>query len=255
MSSRVHLEIVVETIAGLRAAVNGGADRIELVSSLGVGGVTPSLGLMQMAAGCGVPVRAMIRPRAGDFTYTPEDVILMMRDIESARQCGMAGVVFGANLQSGELDEGALIALTLHAQNLGLDAAIHRSFDLAPYPLRAIDLCVSLGMRTILTSGGPRYAKDGVVGLTDYCDFADGRIEIMAGSGVTADNVAPILKAGVGWVHASCQTATLASIQPPEDRLAALGGLTKARNDTDTAQVASLRVALKDLSVSRMTVQ
>ena len=255
MSLLIRLEVAVETVAGLRAAVRGGADRIELVSSFGVGGVTPSVGLMRVVATCGVPVRAMIRPRAGDFTYTPEEVILMMRDIESARECGVAGVVIGGNMPNGELDEGALVAVTEEARNLGLDTAIHRSFNLAPYPVKAIDLCISLGMKTILTSGGPRYAKDGTVGLAHYTDFAEGRIEIMAGSGVTADNVGRIAGAGVSWVHASCQTVITASDHPPEDRVAALSGLTDARKDTDIEQVSRLRAALNEASVARMVIQ
>ncbi len=247
-TAHIRLEVVTDTADGLRAAVLGGAERIELVSALGTGGVTPSPGLMQLAAGCGVPVRAMIRPRGGDFTYSAADLDLMRRDIDAATACGLAGVVFGANRPTGELDGTALICLVEQAHALGLETAIHRSFDLAPDPLAAIETCISLGLSTILTSGGPRHAAAGIDGLARYVTAADGRIEIMAGSGVTADNASAIVKgAGVAWVHASCSATLTAAEQPPVERVAALGGLTAARNDTDLTSVQRLRGVLDAL--------
>ena len=94
----VTLEVCVDTSAGLAAAVAGGADRIELCAGLEVGGLTPTAGMMQAAAGCGVPVYAMIRPRAGGFTYSAAEIAIMQTDIAQARAAGLAGVVFGANL-------------------------------------------------------------------------------------------------------------------------------------------------------------
>lgn len=247
-TTNTRLEVVTDTIDGLHAAVLGGADRIELVSALGVGGVTPSVGLMQLAANCGVPVRAMIRPRDGDFTYSAADLDLMRRDIEAARECGLAGVVFGANRPTGELDGTALICLVEQARALDLDVAIHRSFDLAPDPLAAIETCISLGLATILTSGGPRHAVAGIEGLARYVALAGDRIEIMAGSGVTADNAAAIVSgSNVTWVHASCSATLSASVQPSVERVAALGGLTAARSDTDVTAVRRLRAVLDAL--------
>ena len=241
------LEIVADGIDGVRAAVAAGADRIELVSALGTGGVTPSLGLMQAVADCGIPVRAMVRPRAGDFTYSPAEIDVMRRDIDSIRATGLAGVVFGANHASGPLDAAVLETLAGHAA--GLDIAIHRSFDLAPDPLDAIDLCLSLGLATILTSGGPRQAADGIARLKSYVARARGRIEIRAGGGVTADN-APAIVAGsdVAWLHAACGMTVTTTDQPPADRVAALGGATVSRNDTDADAVRRLRDALDHLT-------
>ncbi len=238
-----RLEIVVDSLAGLRAAVAGGADRIELVAALGVGGVTPGPGLMQAAAGCGIPVRAMVRPRAGDFTYSPGEIDLMRRDIDAARDAGLAGVVFGANRGDGRLDAGVLDTLVRHAA--GLETAIHRGFDLAPDAAEAIETCISLGLATILTSGGPRQAADGIAGLKACVAQARGRIEIMAGSGVTADNAAAIVTgSGVAWLHASCALPLPAGPQPPADRVAALGGLTAGRGDTNEDAVRRLRGVL-----------
>ncbi len=242
----LHLEVVTDTVAGIAAAVAGGADRIELVSALGTGGVTPSLGLMQAAAGCGVPVRAMIRPRAGDFTYSANEIDLMRRDIDAARDTGLAGIVIGANHNSGPLDASVLQSLIRYAD--GLEVAIHRSFDLAPDPDEAIETCVSLGLATILTSGGSRHAVDGIAGLKQYVAWARGRIDIMAGSGLSAGNAEAIVAgSGVTWVHASCSAPVAADVQPPADRVSALGGLTTSRTDTREDIVRGLRRVLDGL--------
>src|SRR5882724_13318683 len=96
MKNRPLLEICVETLAAALAAERGGADRIELCENLSVGGVTPSIELMRAArAQIHIPIFAMIRPRAGDFVYTAEEVDRMRNDIFTAKECEMNGVVFG----------------------------------------------------------------------------------------------------------------------------------------------------------------
>lgn len=82
------LEICVDDVAGLEAAVRGGADRIELCAALSGGGVTPSAGFMHRAAAYALPVSVMIRPRAGDFVFTRDEADVMKRDIDAARAAG-----------------------------------------------------------------------------------------------------------------------------------------------------------------------
>src|SRR6056300_1646603 len=98
------LEVCVESVAGLMAAKKGGADRIELCSSLSEGGLTPSAGLMQAAAQAGFPCHVMIRPRASDFNYNPRDIEIMAHDISTARSYNLSGVVFGIEDGDGQLD-------------------------------------------------------------------------------------------------------------------------------------------------------
>ncbi|MFN5999549.1 MAG: copper homeostasis protein CutC, partial [Paracoccaceae bacterium] len=100
----VRLEVCVDSAEGLAEAVAGGADRIELCAGLALGGLTPSAGLIALAAGCGVPVVAMIRPRAGDFVWSETEVAMMEAEIAAARAAGLAGVVLGASLPDGRLD-------------------------------------------------------------------------------------------------------------------------------------------------------
>ena len=238
---RILFEVVTDTTAGVRAAVAGGADRIELVSALAVGGVTPSPGFMRQAARCGVPVRAMIRPRPGDFCYDGDELDVIRHDIEAARAAGLSGVVLGANLPSGELDLQALGRLCAHASALGLDTALHRSFDLAPDSLEALDAAISLGIATVLTSGGAATAREGTVSLRRMTAYAAGRIEILAGVGITAANVADIVTlSGVGGVHASCAVA-------PEAADGLVGRLRANQMLTDANAVTAVRKILDSI--------
>jgi copper homeostasis protein len=108
----ILLEVCVDDVEGLHAAIEGGADRIELCSALAVGGLTPSVGLMSLAGRCSVPTYAMIRPRAGDFVYCEDDLAVMEDDIRFAATCGISGIVFGANHADGRLDEEVLKRLS-----------------------------------------------------------------------------------------------------------------------------------------------
>ena len=240
----IRLEVVVDTAAGLRAAADNGADRIELCAALAEGGLTPSVGLMKLAAetanGRGIPTRAMIRPRAGDFTYTADELHIMHHDIVAVAGCGLAGVVLGANQTSGALDEAALQGLVIHAKAHGLAVTLHRGFDLVPDPAEALEIAISLGIDTILTSGGANSAAEGLSGLTALVKQATGRIEILAGKGITADNVGAVLTAGVTSVHASCS----APLPAHDNRAFALGYVSAGMRDTDARSVAHLKSIL-----------
>ncbi len=261
MTGRIALEIVADTAAGVRAALANGADRIELCSALAIGGVTPSPGLMRMAAEAakssgikssgirpsGIPIRAMIRPRGGDFTYSPDELEVMRHDIEAARAEGMAGVVFGANTQTGELDAEALRMLCRYARVQGLEIALHRSFDLTPDPLAALDLAVELGIATVLTSGGRRTAREGVDVLKQLMERAQGRIEILAGIGITPDTVDDIVRLGdVRSVHASC-TESVDNVTGNNNQAWLLGHLRAGQKDTAGATIAAMREALNSI--------
>lgn len=234
------LEICVDTPAGLAAAVGGGADRIELCAALALGGLTPAPGLMAMAADCPVPVRAMIRPREGHFLFDPGEVDAMMRDIDAARAAGLDGVVIGAMTADGGLDLPLIERLVAHAA--GMAVTLHRVVDLLPDPVEAVEAAASLGIATLLTSGGAHRAVEGMTCIAAMRERAAGRIEILAGSGVNADN-APLLLArtGVPALHASCS----AMVAGADERLLALGFERPGRRETDPALVAALRRATR----------
>lgn len=200
------LEVCVDCADGLEAAVAGGADRIELCSALSLGGLTPSPGLMVQAAGCGVPVLAMIRPRAGGFVFSPAEEAGMLGDIAAARAVGLAGVVLGASLPDGSLD-GAMLRRLVQAVK-GMDLTLHRAFDLVPDRAAALELAVGLGFSRVLTSGGAMAAVDGLEELIALKAQAAGRIGILPGSGIRVANAGCFASAGFEEVHASCATET-----------------------------------------------
>jgi copper homeostasis protein len=196
-----RLEVCVDTPEGLEIALAAGADRIELCAALALHGLTPSPGMMARAGGRNV--WPMIRPRAGDFVFSPADADAMRGDIDAARAAGLPGVVLGASRPNGELDADLLAGLCAHAAGMGV--ALHRAFDLAPSVPAALETAVALGFTRVLTSGGARTAPDGAEVLADLVAQAGSRITIMAGSGVTAANVADLVRrTGVREVHGSC---------------------------------------------------
>ncbi|MBW8734772.1 MAG: copper homeostasis protein CutC [Asticcacaulis sp.] len=205
---RVRLEVCVDTREGLEIAALHGADRIELCTCLSAGGLTPSLGIMEIAAKLGCPTRVMIRPRDGDFTYSPGEIDLMLRDIDTVAALSLEGVVFGANRAAGDLDGPALTRLVGHAKAQGLKVTLHRSFDLAPDLGAALAVAVDLGIDAVLTSGGESDAYKGINALKTLAASAKAAgdaIEIMAGVGVGSGSVREIVaRTGVPWVHGSC---------------------------------------------------
>jgi copper homeostasis protein len=232
------LEVCVDTVDGLAAAIAGGADRIELCSALSLGGLTPSHGFIQVAAMAPIPVRAMIRPRSGSFVFTPGEIDAMRRDIDVVRAAGLAGVVIGAATETGGLDLATLQTLVAHAE--GLDVTLHRVVDLLPSGEEAVDAAVALGLSTILTSGAALTAEAGCERIAAMRVRAAGRVEILAGGGVSAENVGRIVaKSGVRSVHASCGR-TVAS----DPRAVAFGFAQPHGRETDTDLVANLRDAL-----------
>jgi copper homeostasis protein len=230
------LEVCVDDLAGLTAAIEGGADRIELCSALSLGGLTPSAGLMQAATKMNIACYAMIRPRAGDFVYSANEIDVMARDMKAARDAGLAGVVFGANLQDGRLDAAALATLCRHAD--GLSKTLHRAFDLVPDLDEAVRLAVELGFDRILTSGRAVTALQGLHDLESAHNLSAGRISIMPGSGITADNVDVLLGAApFTEVHASCSS----SVADLDSKLSHFGFAAANQRKTDVNQVTRLR--------------
>ncbi|MCO5732309.1 copper homeostasis protein CutC [Rhizobium sp. SSA_523] len=202
------LEICVDNAEGLFAAIEGGADRIELCFALSVGGLTPSRGFMELAGRQPIPCYAMIRPRAGNFQFTPEEVLVMKADIDAARAAGLTGVVIGACRSDGRLDEEVLGSLCRHAA--GLDLTLHRAFDTVPDKHEALETAIRLGFSRILTSGGQQTAMQGMDQLADLIQRAAGRITIMPGSGVRPDNAAHLIeRLGASELHASCSSRTV----------------------------------------------
>jgi len=193
-------EVCCGSLDDVRAAVLGNADRVELCSALEVGGVTPSAGMIEQAVAMGIPVQVLIRLRSGNFVYSAEEVEAMCADIQIAKQLGAHGVVIGALTPKGDIDINACRRMMESAQ--GLSVTFHRAFDECRDPFIALEQIISMGCDRILTSGQAPTAYEGISTLRSLVESAKSRIVILAGSGVTPDNVQQIIKeTGVTEVH------------------------------------------------------
>lgn len=234
----MKLEVCVDSVEGMLIAAGAGADRIELCSALEVGGLTPSGGQIGRAAEMSVPVHALIRPRAGDFCFSREEVAVMVADIRAARLAGLSGVVIGAALPDGRLDVSALARMREAAGEMSV--TLHRVFDLLPDFAEGVEAAVALGCDRILTSGGAVGAPEGAEAIAAICGHARGRIGIMPGAGITAANVGALLaRLSVDEVHSAC-----GRLRPMQARAVAMEFCHAERLETDAGEVRALKAAL-----------
>ncbi len=191
LSTMYTLEVCAATLSSALAAQAAGAHRIELCTGLEVGGLTPSLGLLQAVRAClSIPVYVLIRPREGHFHYTDGELSVMLRDIALCHEAGADGVVVGALDAQGRLCEKQLRAMAEAAEGMGLTC--HRAFDLVPNAAEALELLIALGFERVLTSGQAPTAYEGRAALRSLVAQAAKRIDIMPGGGISAENVRAI---------------------------------------------------------------
>ena len=198
------LEVCVDSTASALAAKRGGADRLELCADLIVGGTTPSLTLVQQVrAETGLPVRALLRPRFGDFCYDSYELAQMEQLAAELVEAGADGIVTGVLTPEGALDGGAMqpiyAAARKAAEKAGRPVActLHRAFDVCADPFAALETARSMGLCTILTSGQAASAPQGAALLRQLTERAGKDVEILAGAGVSAQNI-PVLAAQTG---------------------------------------------------------
>ncbi|MEG3693944.1 copper homeostasis protein CutC [Vibrio coralliirubri] len=191
-----EIEVCIDNLESLHNALSGGANRIELCSSLALGGLTPSFGMMKQAAKISsVPVYAMIRPRQGDFIFDNDDMLCMLEDIEACANAGLDGVVLGVLAPNGSIDMPKMQQLAEKAHSLKLGITFHRAIDQSSDFQAALEQIITLGCERILTSGLAVNAELGIDVLAAMVKQADGRIDIMAGAGVNAANAKMIQSA------------------------------------------------------------
>jgi len=196
------VEAAVETLEEALAAKRAGADRIELCANLGVGGTTPSAGLIaSVVQQVNHPVFVMIRPRGGDFVYAADEIDAMIEDIDRARPLGIAGIVTGALRSDGSVDVESMRRLMSPAA--GLAVTFHRAFDVVANRTEALEQVIDLGASRVLTSGGAATALDGAVAIAMLVDQAGERVSIMAGGKIREQNARDVIaRTGVREVHA-----------------------------------------------------
>ena len=197
----MNIEICTDSIDGAKLAVKYGAKRIELCSGLSIGGLTPSIGLVEKCTSIkNIEVHPIIRHREGNFNYSLEEIEIMKVDIEAFHKVGAAGVVFGVLNNRNEVS--SLNAdLVEIAKEMDLEVTFHRAFDFVPNYQDAIRKIIKLGFDRLLTSGLQEKAIDGVKIITQLQKRYGNEIQIMAGSGINSENVMAIIESGIENIH------------------------------------------------------
>ncbi|MBR4922316.1 MAG: copper homeostasis protein CutC [Bacteroidaceae bacterium] len=189
MSQRSKIEICANSVESAVKAQEGGAYRVELCAGIPEGGTTPSFGDIRMARQLlqNTKLHVIIRPRGGDFLYSPLELEIMLHDIKVARQLGADGVVFGCLTAEGDIDIPAMKMLMNAVGDMSV--TFHRAFDMCKNPQEALEQIIALGCSRILTSGQEPNAVKGIPLLKELVKQADGRIIIMPGCGVNPSNI------------------------------------------------------------------
>ena len=232
----VLLEIIAFDINSCQLIEKAGGGRIELCANPPEGGTTVSYGMMRAAReAVQIPVFPIIRPRGGDFLYSPEEIAVMKADIQLARDLGMDGVVLGCLKPNGEVD----YELTARLVELAypMEVTFHRAFEQVPDQLEALETVIKAGCQRILTSGGANTVMDGLSALLACIKAAQERIIILPGAGIRSGNIARLQQlTGLKEFHSSARKITHGSMEYKNPSLTE-GAQTWT---VDTAEISSL---------------
>lgn len=215
------VEICVEDIAGVRAARDRGADRVEVCHDLSCGGLTPPEDFVSGSLPCAPPegIQVLIRPRAGDFTFSEDEVGAMCSRIGALRDLvapsGVdVGYVIGALREDHRVDEPALVRLMEAAGPARV--TFHRAFDLVPDRREALEILIDHGVRRVLTTGGAATRAD-PAGLRSLVEQSRGRILVLASGGLRSGSVVEVIRrSGAPEVHMRAPSSTGSGTDPDE---------------------------------------
>lgn len=228
---KVKIEICSGSAADAIEAAKGNATRVELCSSLFLGGLTPSIGSLQtVKKHTDIDVMAMVRPREGGFCYTDVEYETVLLDAVNLLQHGADGLVFGFLHQDGTIDVDKTAELVSLAGDK--ETCFHRAFDVVSDWKRALDQLIEIGVTRVLTSGLMPQVMEALDTIKEMVDYADGRIEILPGGGIRPPFVRHVVEmTGVDQVHLTLHRLAYdrstggnsaihfgGALYPPEDR-------------------------------------
>lgn len=204
---KITVEICCGSYCDALAAASGGAERIELNSALALGGLTPSIAeLLLVKRETQLKVIAMARPRGGGFCYGVEDFKQMFFDCQMMMRHGADGVAFGCLRADRTIDLSQTEMMVRVIKDSGGEAVFHRAFDCVKNPYEAVEQLIHLGVDRILTSGQKDKAPAGAGLIRELNDRYGDRIEILAGSGINAENAGTLIEeTGITQIHSSCR--------------------------------------------------
>lgn len=250
----ITLEVCCADIGSVRAAIKGGAHRIELCSALEVGGLTPSAALIGAASALcrpvGVRLHVLIRPRPGDYLYTRDEISIMGQDIEIAAGMGADGAVIGVLAADGSIDFVATAHLAGLARLFGLSVTFHRAFDLCKDPFEAMQVIAETRVSRILTSGQAASAPEGQSLIADLVRRAPKNLTILAGAGINSANAAGLVAAtGVTEIHATAKSRVRSRMvyRLPGIAMGSHGSDEYSRFATDKAEVSAIINSIRPL--------
>lgn len=196
------VEICASSMASAINAAESGADRIELCSELLLGGVTPSYGLIRrVRERLQIPVYVLVRPRSGGFTYTAEELNIILEDIRTCASLGCDGIVSGALTSGHKIDTPAVLRMLEAAGDA--DFTFHRAFDWVSDQYEAAETLVRLGCKRVLSSGGKLRAEEGLSQLMGLKEAHAGELSVMPGGGINERNIARFKESGFSEIHFS----------------------------------------------------
>lgn len=230
-NDRVQFEVCCGSVDDVVQAYRGGADRVELNSSMFLGGLTPSVGsLIEAKKRAPLPVMCMVRPREGGFCYTECEYAAMLNDARILIENGADGIVFGFLHEDGTVNiERCREMLEIIGDRTSV---FHRAIDVVPDVFAALDVLIELGVNRVLTSGQKPRVPQGLAVIKKMISHAGGRIQILPGGGIDPGNAAWVRRElGVTQLHATAHRgvydrSTLGNpaihfggaLYPPEDR-------------------------------------
>lgn len=198
----MKVELCVSTLEAALLAKEVGVDRIETCVNLEQGGLTPTRSMVDwIDQTLGIEQHVLIRSKAGGFTYSNFEEELMQLQIQEMRNSGAKGVVVGVLTHDKNIKRETLKRWMKNSESL--DFTFHRAFDHVPNWKHAIDVLVDLGFKRILTSGSMLTVDTGIERIESMISYASNRIEIMAGGGVSVQNIPKLVAAKVDAIHFS----------------------------------------------------
>ena len=211
----MKIEVCVASLEAAKRADQLKADRLELCVELGVGGVTPSIGLVeQLVQEIQIPIHVLVRPRSGNFVYSSEEFSVILNDMERLKSLNVSGMVVGATTSTRALATYQLKEMLDLAGSVPL--TFHRAFDVVDNPLHALEQLIDLGFSTVLTGGQKEQAVEGFSLLKQMKAIAANRIVILPGGGINASNCMMFKEAQFNWLHLSAKKEIC--IDTPKDK-------------------------------------
>lgn len=243
----MQVEVCAFSIESCLNAQRAGAYRVELCGGMYEGGTTPSYGLIERArAVLSIQLYVMIRPRGGDFCYNDEEFAVMQSDIKAAKDLGADGVVLGILSPNGEVDIARTSELVALAKPLGV--TFHRAFDMAIEPFEALEAVIQTGTERILTSGQQNTAVKGSGLIQQLTQKAIGRIEIMAGAGVNAENAPLLAKTGVQALHLTGKTTKAGAMEYHKQEVSMASALPSSEYEIVYSDERKIRAVIEGLN-------